>query len=114
MVVVVIAVVPESLRGILTRWLIEISTGVFVGVLPARVRDQVWERVCSTAGTGRAIMVHAARGEQRVSFRVHQHNWQVVDADGLTLIRRPYETGEDSSNGAPRGWSYASRRRRHR
>ena len=31
MVVVVLAVVPERLRGHLTRWLMEISPGVYVG-----------------------------------------------------------------------------------
>ena len=111
MVVFVIAVVPDFLRGVLTRWLIEIATGVYVGVLPARVRDEVWDRVCTTAGTGRAIMVHTARGEQRLAFKVHQHSWEVIDVDGLKLMRRP-AAGHIPAKESPYGWSNAGRRRR--
>jgi CRISPR-associated protein Cas2 len=88
-IVVVLSICPERLRGVLTRWLLEISTGVYVGHVPARVRDRLWLRIIEDVGKGRALMVHSTSNEQRLSFRVHNHGWQPVDIDGLTLMRRP-------------------------
>lgn len=88
MTVVVLTAVPPGLRGHLTRWLLEISPGVFVGNVSARVRDLMWDRVTEFVDDGRALMVHAAHGEQRLSFAVHGHDWTPVDYDGVTLMRR--------------------------
>jgi len=87
-VVIVLTVVPPGLRGHLTRWLLEIAPGVFVGHASARVRDLLWERVVEYSGQGRALMVVSSRSEQRLAFRVHEHDWQQEDFDGLTLMRR--------------------------
>lgn len=89
MVVLVLTACPAGLRGQLTRWLLEISPGVFVGFVSARVRDLLWTRVIELAKDGRAIMVHSARGEQRLAFRVHRHDWRPVDVDGVRLMLRP-------------------------
>ena len=42
MLVMVLENVPPSLRGELTRWLIEPRPGVFVGHVSALVRDRLW------------------------------------------------------------------------
>lgn len=106
MVVVVLTAVPPGLRGHLTRWLLEIAPGVFVGHASARVRDLLWERVVEYSGQGRALMVVSSRSEQRLAFRVHEHDWQHEDFDGLMLMRRraskpsatvgPYEPADGS------------------
>lgn len=88
MVVVVLSVTPERLRGVLTRWLLEIAPGMYVGRLPARVRDRLWARILSDVGRGRAVMVVLRRGEQGFDIRVHNHEWDPVDLDGVTLLRR--------------------------
>jgi CRISPR-associated protein Cas2 len=41
MVVLVLERVPVSLRGELTRWMLEIRSGVFVGTLTSVVRDRL-------------------------------------------------------------------------
>lgn len=74
MTVIVVAACPVGLRGHLTRWLLEISPGVFVGKVTARVRTLMWIRVLDMVSTGRAIMVHSADNEQGLSFQVHDHN----------------------------------------
>ncbi|NYH79038.1 CRISPR-associated protein Cas2 [Actinopolyspora biskrensis] len=76
------------MRGHLTRWLLEISPGVFVGHVSARVREELWERILEFAADGRALMVYSTQGEQRLSFKVHGHDWTPVDHDGLMLMRR--------------------------
>lgn len=88
MTVVVLTAVPPGLRGHLTRWLLEISPGVFVGHVSARVRSLMWERIVEFVDDGRALMVHSVRGEQRLAFEVHGHDWAPVDFDGITLMRR--------------------------
>ncbi|GHJ47245.1 hypothetical protein Cs7R123_45870 [Catellatospora sp. TT07R-123] len=110
MVVIVLTVCPTGLRGYLTQWLLEISAGVYVGHVNARVRDRLWGKVVEMAGAGRGLMVFQARGEQRLSFLVHDHHWTPVDLDGVMLMLRP---AEGVANPAMRaGWSKASRRRR--
>ncbi len=113
MVVIVLTACPAGLRRHLTRWLLEVSPGVFVGVLTARVRDLMWERVLELVKDGRALMVHSARGEQRLAFRVHRHEWEPVDVDGIYLMRRPPSESAVPSGARP-GWSRTSKYRRAR
>lgn len=113
-VVLVITACPPGLRGYLTRWLMEISPGVFVtGRISARVRDKLWERTVALCQDGRAILVYKTRNEQRLDFRVHRHDWDVVDSDGLKLVRRP-SASPDEKNPMRPGWSFAAKRRRYR
>ena len=88
MIVVVLSVTPEKLRGELTRWLLEVSAGVYIGHLSARVRERLWLRIVEDVGRGRALMVWSARNEQRLRFQVHNHGWTVEDFDGIALMRR--------------------------
>ncbi|MFV0459084.1 MAG: type I-E CRISPR-associated endoribonuclease Cas2e [Actinomycetales bacterium] len=111
MVVLVLTACPAGLRGHITRWLLEISPGVFVGVVTAKVRDLLWSRVLELCKDGKALMVHSTRGEQRLTFRVHRHEWEPVDVDGVWLMRRPSAPRVEVIQ-SRRGWSYASRRRR--
>lgn len=112
MIVLVLTACPEGLRGHLTRWLMEVSAGVFVGRPSARIRDQLWERVIELSGRGRAVMAYTARTEQGFEVRTHGHHWQPVDIEGLTLMLRP--PGAESPNPPPPSttWSHAARRRK--
>lgn len=80
---------PPRLRGDLSKWLCEINTGVYVGNVSSRVRDAVWDRVCQYLKNGQATMVYTAAGEQKMEFRTHNTSWEVVDYDGIKLMRRP-------------------------
>lgn len=115
MIVVVLTACPVGLRGDLTRWLLEIAPGVFVGHVTARVRERLWERIVELVKGGRAIMVYSARNEQHLSFKVHQPDWQPVDCDGLEFIKRPAGTEDSTLFGVPqKGWSSASKRHKSR
>lgn len=90
MTVVILERVLPSVRGDLTRWLLELRAGVFVGRVPAGVRDRLWERVCANIEDGGAMLVHAADNEQGFAIRVWgDPNRDVVDFEGLQLIRVP-------------------------
>lgn len=111
MTVIVVTACPVGLRGHLTRWLMEISPGVFIGKITARVRALVWARVTDMAKSGRAIMVFAADNEQGLDFAVHGHDWVPVDFEGLHLMLRP--APETSRPQKKQGWSNAAQRRRY-
>ena len=89
MVVLTLSKCPSRLKGDVTKWLFEISNGVYVGKLSARVRDLLWERVCEYCGSGKATMVFSARNEQGFSFYVHNTSWKPEDFDGIVLIKKP-------------------------
>ncbi|AJM76845.1 type I-E CRISPR-associated endoribonuclease Cas2e [Rathayibacter toxicus] len=111
MIVLVLTACPSGLRGHLSRWLLEISPGVFVGHISARVRDLLWERVLELAKDGRAILIHSTKGEQRLAFKVHRHDWQPTDFDGVQLMLRPAKPSEQPTPALRKGWSNASRYR---
>ena len=89
MVVITLEKCPLALRGDLTKWLQEISPGVYVGQVSARVRDNLWTRVCAESKSGRATMVFSARNEQHYDFRTHNTLWEPIDFDGIKLMLRP-------------------------
>lgn len=99
MTVISLSDCPPRLRGDLSKWLFELNTGVYVGKLTARVREELWERICDNLAHGKATMVYTANNEQGMEFRVHQTTWQSVDYDGLTLMRRPLPAGAVHSEG---------------
>lgn len=116
MTVIVIAACPVGLRGHLTRWLLEISPGVFIGKPTKRVRDLMWIRVVEMVKTGRAIMVHTTNNEQGLDFRVHDHEWIPTDFEGVNLMLRPHKNTDappGTTSNRKTGWSNASRRRRY-
>ncbi|MEV0217545.1 type I-E CRISPR-associated endoribonuclease Cas2e [Micromonospora sp. NPDC050695] len=89
MTVVVLIAVAEGLRGHLTRWMIEIAAGVFVGNPNARVRDRLWALLAARVGDGQAIMIEPADNEQGWAIRTAgRDRWVPVDLDGLMLVAR--------------------------
>lgn len=82
--------VPRGLRGRLTRWLLELRSGVFVGNVSARVRQGLWETTCGKVQGGNAILIYSSDTEQ--GFRVDF--WGSADRmpdyrEGLVFIREP-------------------------
>lgn len=90
MIVLILQRVPVILRGFLTRWLLEIEPGVFVGHLSSQVRDAIWaETTAALEEASGAIMVHQAHNARGIAFRVSGHpNRTVIDMEGISLIRR--------------------------
>ena len=111
MVVIVLTACPEGLRGHLTRWLLEVSAGVFVGHITTRVRDLLWARVIQLSKDGRALMIYSQHNEQRLAFKTHGHHWQPTDYDGLLLMLRPAPAQQPQPQGII-GWSKAGQRKR--
>lgn len=89
MIVVVLVAAPPGLRGHLTRWMVEVQAGTFVGNPPRRIRDQFWLTVSQRIGEGQAVMVEPSDNEQGWSVRTAGvERWAPVDFDGLLLVAR--------------------------
>ncbi|MDD4219593.1 MAG: type I-E CRISPR-associated endoribonuclease Cas2e [Sphaerochaetaceae bacterium] len=91
MAVVTLTNVPHSLRGDLTKWLQEISTGVYVGNINTRIREELWKRIIDNIGQGQATMSYAKRNEIGYDFVVHNTKREVVYCDGIPLVLLPKE-----------------------
>ncbi|WP_367569137.1 type I-E CRISPR-associated endoribonuclease Cas2e [Lacrimispora sp.] len=91
MTVVTLTNVPSSLRGDLTKWLQEISTGVYVGNINARIREALWKRIIDNIKQGQATMSYAKRNEIGYDFMVHNTKREVIYYDGIPLVFLPKE-----------------------
>lgn len=89
MTVVVLSNCPPRLRGDLTKWMIEVNTNVYVGQFSARVRNELWNRICENVKSGQATMVFSVNGEQKMDFRVHNTVLEPTDFDGIKLMLHP-------------------------
>jgi len=90
MTVIVLERVPVSVRGELTRWMLEIHAGVFVGRLSAMVRDVLWQYICEQLRDGAGILVYHTNNEQGFAVRSYgQTDRQLVSIEGLTLVKIP-------------------------
>jgi CRISPR-associated protein Cas2 len=90
--VVIVERATPGLRGQLTRWMLEVRAGVFVGTLSARVRAKLWKLVCARNPFGGALLIFRAANEQ--GFMVEtagDTSRSIFEMEGLLLVRRPLE-----------------------
>ncbi len=111
MIILCVTNCPPALRGDLSKWLSEINTGVYVGKLSTRVREELWDRVCGNIKNGQATMVYSANNEQGYAFLVHNTTWIPIDFEGITLMQKPLVHTEvmKQDNILPQGFSKASK-----
>lgn len=90
MTVTFVTNVKPSLRGELTRWMLEPKAGVFVGRVSAMVRDHLWRRVERQVGKdASAILIYESNTEQGYQVKVcGSGSRRIRDFDGLSLVTR--------------------------
>ena len=110
MIVVSMTNCPPKLRGDLSKWLLEINTGVYVGHVNAIVRDALWKRICENIHDGQATMVFTTNNEQHMDFYVHNTSWIPVDLDGIKLMKHPDKLRCPSKSELPEGYSDEAKR----
>ena len=87
MLVIVTESVPQRLRGYLSRWLLVVRAGVYVGNYSVRVRQKLWEVVCKQIGDGNAVLAWTSCHESGFEFLTVGTNCRdKVDWDGLPLV----------------------------
>ena len=79
--------VPLSLRGELSRWLMEVQPGVYVGNATALVRDLLWDKAVQNVRTGRGTQIYRANNAQGVAVRMYgDPHRTLVSLDGFQLV----------------------------
>lgn len=99
--------VPRSLRGDLTKWMQEISVGVYVGNFNPKVREKLWKRVCENLENGNATLTYAQNNEIGYNFKTINSNRRVVDYEGIPLVFIPTDQ-EEKGQKKKEGFSKAS------
>jgi CRISPR-associated protein Cas2 len=96
MTVILLTNVKASVRGELTRWMLEPRAGVFVGKVSSLVRDRLWAKVQRSAGSDSSgLLLYAADTEQGYRLEAFgSGSRRVRDFDGLLLIARVREGPE--------------------
>ena len=90
MILIILERVPVSLRGELTRWLLQPKAGVFVGTVSAMVREKLWTRVLRSKRTGGVIMIYSSNTEQGFAIRTYGPTSRLVeDFEGILLVKTP-------------------------
>lgn len=86
MTVIILENSSERLRGLLTRWLLEVKPNVFVGKLSYSVRVRLWMRIQEERVIG-GLLIYNANTEQGYSIEMFGDLYRhVVDFDGIKLI----------------------------
>jgi len=79
---------PASLKGELSRWLVEPKSGIFLGNPSARVRDKLWEKALSKCRTGGVLQIWSSRCAQGYLWRSFgKLSRQMVNVEGMALVR---------------------------
>lgn len=89
MTVITVTNAPPSLKGDLTKWMQEISTGVYIGNFNAKIREQLWKRVKDSIGNGQATISFRYNNEIGYRFHTFQTIQQSIDYDGIQLVIFP-------------------------
>lgn len=91
MIIMMLEKAPPAIKGELTRWLVEVKSGVYVGHVSARVRDKLWEKCCKAKRTGGVTQVWSTNTEQRFAIRMSGNTQrEIVELEGIQLIRIPH------------------------
>jgi CRISPR-associated protein Cas2 len=90
MVIMILEKVPVSLRGELSKWLIEPKAGVFVGNISALVRDKLWKKTNEKIKNGGCMQIYNSNNEQGFKIRTNgKLKKELIYLDGLCLIKTP-------------------------
>lgn len=87
MLVIVTENTPPRLNGYLSRVLLEIRAGVFIGDYGAKVREMLWSEVCRGIEEGNAVLVWSTNNESGYDFMTIGANRRLPTLfDGLKLV----------------------------
>lgn len=87
MVIMILEKVPPSVRGDLSRWLIKVRTGVYIGHVSARVRDKLWAKCVEKRRAGSVFQAWSTNNEQHFAMRLEgDSNREIIDWEGIQLV----------------------------
>lgn len=102
MLVIVTETVPDRLRGYLSRWLLEVRPGVFLGSYSSKVRDMLVATLQRNLESGNAVVAWTTNNESGFDFETYGANRRIpITLDGLKLVSflPPAEDGSHKLGG---------------
>ena len=87
MLVIVTEAIPDRLRGYLSRWMLEVRAGVFIGKYSVRVREMLEKTIRKNIETGNVVIAWSANNESGFDFDTIGENRRIpIVFDGLKLV----------------------------
>ena len=87
MLAIVTEAVPDRLRGYLSRWLLQVRAGVFVGDYSQRVRQMLMETIQENVATGNVVVAWTTNNESGFDFETLGSNRRIpIELDGMKLV----------------------------
>ena len=88
MLVIVLENAPRRLHGYLTRLLVEVRAGVYVGDFSIKVCERLWKVITSEIFPGNAVIVWSTNDDAGFAFDTCGSNRRIpIDLDGLRLVQ---------------------------
>lgn len=85
----------EGLRGVVSKWLVEVNPGIYVGTTSTRIREALWAEIGGWVlahEVGYALLIYPARNDQGFAMTSYGESaYEVGFYDGLALIRRQHQ-----------------------
>lgn len=109
MIVIILSLAPESVKGVVSRYLIEVSTGVFIGDMASNIRHEIWDFIRGNIGKGTGIL--AVSENSITGFKIETINMKNRDFRSIDGVEWLYVQLENSSSDSTKrsGWSNQSR-----
>ena len=99
MLVMLVERSPTSLRGLLSRWLVEVRSGVFLGNPSSRIREILWRTAIHRNVGGYTVQIWSDRNPQGFSYRTFgKGTAELTDFEGLCLVRRVPRSNAPAEN----------------
>lgn len=114
MVIFVLILAPESTKGVLSRYLMEVSSGVFIGNVKANIREDLWNFVRGNMSKGSLIMAYSDNsimGHQIRTQNINRRSIKSLDGVDLIYIENLINSTEPIQKS---GWSKQSKQLRRR
>jgi len=100
MLVIVTEAVPDRLRGYLSRWLLEIRAGVFIGEYSTRVRKVITKTITENHETGNVVVAWSTNTESGFDFETYGSDRRIpIEMDGIKLVSFLPSMNTKSDNG---------------
>src|SRR5438105_3973813 len=88
MLVMILRKRPKKWKGVLSRWMVEVHQGIFLGNPSARIRDELWKKLIEGPPIGYVAQIWSSPTPQGYQVRQYgEDGRQLMDFEGLFLLR---------------------------
>lgn len=108
MIIVILYNSPASVKGVVSRYLNEISTGVYIGNMAKSMQEEIWGFIRGNIGRGTGII--AKSNNSVIGYEIETINMspkEIISKDGIDILYNL--NSEDSDSRKVDNWSKQGR-----